>query len=126
MIAVVGYCVPQYLGTFGDIKLGGDVKFSDVPNGVEALFKVPALGLLQILLLCGILETQFPNFNGDYGTGYFGQSLEEPVKSRKLAIELSNGRLAMIAISGLLFADVASGGMPFDGPQFETATFQAL
>ena len=126
MIATIGYVVPEKFGTFGDIKLGGDVKFSDVPNGVQALFKIPAVGLLQILLLIGILETQFPNFNGDYGTGYFGQSLEEPVKSRKLAIELSNGRLAMIAISGLLFADVASGGMPFDGPQFETATFQAL
>merc|ERR1719271_2150034 len=71
-------------------KLGGVVKFSDVPNGVQALFKIPAVGLLQILLLVGILETQFPNENGDYGTGYFGQSLEEPLKSRKLAMEIAN------------------------------------
>merc|ERR1719261_1880299 len=47
MIAVVGYCVPNYIGTFGDVKL------SDVPNGVQALFKIPTLGLLQILLLIG-------------------------------------------------------------------------
>jgi len=126
MIAVVGYCVPQYVGTFGDVKLGGDVKFSDVPNGVQALFKIPTLGLLQILLLVGILETQFPNVQGDYGTGYFGQSLDEPLKSRKLAIELSNGRLAMLAIMGLLAQDVVSQGAPFDGPQFETGTFTAL
>merc|ERR1712164_199511 len=71
MIATIGYVVPEKFGTFGDIKLGGDVKFSDVPNGVQALFKIPAVGLLQILLLIGILETQFPNENGDYGTGYF-------------------------------------------------------
>jgi len=108
------------------VKLGGDVKFSDVPNGVQALFKIPTLGLLQILLLIGILETQFPNFQGDYGTGYFGQSLEEPLKSRKLAIELSNGRLAMLSIMGLLAQDVVSQGAPFDGPQFETGTFTAL
>lgn len=126
MIATIGYVVPEKFGTFGDIKLGGDVKFSDVPNGVQALFKIPALGLLQILLLIGILETQFPNVQGDYGTGYFGQSLEEPLKSRKLAIELSNGRLAMLSIMGLLAQDVVSQGAPFDGPQFETGTFQAL
>merc|ERR1719371_162408 len=42
-IAMIGYVVPEKFGTFGDIKLGGDVKFSDVPNGVQALFKVPAV-----------------------------------------------------------------------------------
>merc|ERR1719241_32669 len=74
MIATIGYVFPEKIGTFGDLKLSFSegVKFSDVPNGVQALFKIPALGLLQILLLIGILETQFPNVNGDYGTGYFG------------------------------------------------------
>ena len=114
----------KYAGT--DIKLGGDVKFSDVPNGVQALFKIPAVGLLQILLLIGILETQFPNVNGDYGTGYFGQSLEEPLKSRKLAIELANGRLAMLAIMGLLAQDVVTGGHPLAGPNFGEGGFVSL
>ena len=126
MIATIGYVVPEKFGTFGDIKLGGDVKFSDVPNGVQALFKIPAVGLLQILLLIGILETQFPNVNGDYGTGYFGQSLEEPLKSRKLAIELANGRLAMLAIMGLLAQDVVTGGHPLAGPNFGEGGFVSL
>jgi len=195
MIAVVGYCVPQFVGTFGDVCVprvfiqpgpvttrGGEpiwergdrrpvwsrlamgapepfsgstsvrylstsekVKFADVPNGVQALFKIPTLGLLQILLFIGaslqslfvgapdlhafelgILETQFPNQRGDYGTGYFGQFLEEPVKSKKLSVEISNGRLAMLAIMGLFFQDVVSKGHPFDGPQFELGTFTSL
>ena len=126
MIATIGYVVPEKFGTFGDIKLGGDVKFSDVPNGVQALFKIPAVGLLQILLLIGILETQFPNENGDYGTGYFGQSLEEPPKSRKLAMEIANGRLAMLGIMGLLAQDVVTGGHPLAGPNFGEGGFVSL
>jgi hypothetical protein len=129
MIATIGYVVPEKIGTFGNLKLSfsEDVKFEDVPNGVQALFKIPALGLLQILLLIGILETQFPNVNGDYGTGYFGRSLEEPEKSRKLAIELSNGRLAMLAIMGLLAQDVVTQGQPLAiSAKFPEGTFQAL
>jgi hypothetical protein len=129
MIATIGYVFPEKIGTFGDLKLSFSegVKFSDVPNGVQALFKIPALGLLQILLLIGILETQFPNVNGDYGTGYFGNSLEEPLKSRKLAIELSNGRLAMLAIMGLLAQDVVTQGQPLAiSAKFAEGTFQSL
>jgi hypothetical protein len=129
MIATIGYVVPEKIGTFGNLKLSfsEDVKFEDVPNGVQALFKIPTLGLLQILLLIGILETQFPNVNGDYGTGYFGRSLEEPEKSRKLAIELSNGRLAMLAIMGLLAQDVVTQGQPLAvSAKFPEGTFQSL
>mmetsp|Transcript_942 Transcript_942/g.2698 ORF Transcript_942/g.2698 Transcript_942/m.2698 type:complete len:212 (-) Transcript_942:248-883(-) len=116
MIAVIGYCVPGFIGTFGDtyLSFSEKVKFSDVPNGLQAIFKIPTLGVFQILLFIGILETQFPNENGDYGTGYFGQSLEEPIKSKKLAIEISNGRLAMLAILGLMVQDVVTNGNPFE------------
>jgi len=115
------------VGTFGDVYLSTSekVKFSDLPVSASAIFKVPTLGLAQMLLFVGLLETQFPNVNGDYGTGYFGQSLEEPVKSKKLAIELSNGRLAMLAIAGLLAHDYVTGGHPFD-VQFTTVTYTSL
>jgi len=138
MLAVIGYCVPGYIGTFGDtyLSFSEKVKFSDIPNGLQAIFKIPTLGVFQvcpfflpsflpsrsvghsayaqILLFIGILETQFPNVNGDYGTGYFGQFLDEPIKSKKLAIEISNGRLAMLAILGLMAQDVVTGGNPFE------------
>ena len=106
MIAVIGYCVPAFIGTFGDtyLSFSEKVKFSDIPNGVQAIFKIPTLGVFQILLLIGILETQFPNVNGDYGTGYFGQFLEEPVKSKKLAIELSNGTFSSLFSFHLLLS----------------------
>mmetsp|Transcript_8174 Transcript_8174/g.21203 ORF Transcript_8174/g.21203 Transcript_8174/m.21203 type:complete len:129 (+) Transcript_8174:230-616(+) len=128
MIAVLGYIFPAYVGTFGDIDLSFSekVKFSDVPLGLQALFKIPTLGLFQILLFIGILETQFPNVNGDYGTGYFGKFLDEPLKSKKIAVEISNGRLAMLAILGLFAQDVVSDGHPFDGPQFPETSFTYL
>mmetsp|Transcript_15213 Transcript_15213/g.49570 ORF Transcript_15213/g.49570 Transcript_15213/m.49570 type:complete len:128 (+) Transcript_15213:433-816(+) len=116
MLAVIGYCVPAFIGTFGDtyLSFSEKVKFSDIPLGYQAMFKLPTLGVFQILLFIGLLETQFPNVNGDYGTGYFGQFLEEPIKSKKLAVEISNGRLAMLGILGLLVQDVVTGGSPFE------------
>ena len=37
-------------------KLAEDIKFAEVPNGLSAFSKVPALGWLQIVGFAGIVE----------------------------------------------------------------------
>ena len=54
---------------------------------------------------------------GDYGVGFptfVGKVSDPTAKSTKLAAELSNGRLAMMAIIGMFFQD----GFPVVGGQF--------
>ena len=50
MIAVLGYVIPGFIGTFGDtyLSFSEKVKFSDVPLGLQAIFKIPTLGVFQV------------------------------------------------------------------------------
>merc|ERR1711972_797919 len=51
MYACIGYFVPEYTKFSGYLSPSMDIKFSDVPNGLGALSKVPILGWLQILAM---------------------------------------------------------------------------
>merc|ERR1711878_162976 len=44
MLACIGYIVPEYVRFPGYLSPSEGIKFSDVPNGLGALSKVPALG----------------------------------------------------------------------------------
>merc|ERR1719231_1648956 len=69
-----------------------NIKFSDVRDGIYGLLDVPPLGLAQIIIFIGVIETVIWdgfNYSGDYGTGYFGQKLEGEKKIEKLNIELT-------------------------------------
>merc|ERR1719399_1015585 len=48
MFATIGYMVPEYYKLPGFLSPSYGVEFADVPNGLGALSKVPALGWLQI------------------------------------------------------------------------------
>merc|ERR1712190_533892 len=59
MIATIGYIVPEYFKFPGYLSPSAGIKFSDVPNGLGALSKVPAAGLLQIFAFAGYMETSY-------------------------------------------------------------------
>ena len=95
----------------GNISTDG-TKFSDIGNGWAGSFEVPTDGALQILFFVGFLElfvmkdvTGENDFVGDFRNGFidFGwDSFDEETKLKKRAIELNNGRAAMMGILGLM------------------------
>jgi len=112
MLAVVGYLVGQSGLSFpGNIALDG-TQFSDVGGGFDALTTIPAGGFAQIFLLAGFLElfvmqdvTGTGEFVGDFRNGFidFGwDTFDEDTKLAKRAIELNNGRAAMMGILALM------------------------
>merc|ERR1712187_424066 len=111
MAATIGYIVPEYYKFPGYISPSQGVNFADVPNGLAALGKVPALGWVQIIFFTGIIEGAW-GVGDDYKTGTPGDygwkvlTSDDPAeKEKKLAAELANGRLAMVAIIGMFFQD---------------------
>jgi Chlorophyll A-B binding protein len=115
MLGVVGYLTNK-AGIFlpGDIDFSG-TKFSDVGNGVQALFNIPSAGLAQLVLFIGALELAFMKdatgsneFVGDFRNGFidFGwDSFDAETKMTKRAVELNQGRAAQMGLLGLMVHD---------------------
>eukprot|EP00567_Pseudictyota_dubia_P018197 CAMPEP_0197442508 /NCGR_PEP_ID=MMETSP1175-20131217/8509_1 /TAXON_ID=1003142 /ORGANISM="Triceratium dubium, Strain CCMP147" /LENGTH=209 /DNA_ID=CAMNT_0042972997 /DNA_START=68 /DNA_END=697 /DNA_ORIENTATION=+ len=116
-------CQLAFLGqivTRNGIHLPGDIDYSghsfdSYPNGLAAVFgesAIPQAGLIQIFLFVGALElavmkdvTGEAEFPGDFRNGAldFGwDTFDEETKLSKRAIELNNGRAAMMGILGLM------------------------
>merc|ERR1719204_2968106 len=130
MIASIGYIVPEYFRFDGYLSPSNGLKFSEVPNGIAALAKVPAAGWAQIGIFCATLEL-FPlrqekdRLPGDLvGCGKLGIPMFlggqeskpcDPVASeRSLNAEINNGRLAMLSITGMV---VQNGFLGSTGPE---------
>jgi len=111
MLAVAGY-----LTTAAGIRLPGDIdyigtSFDSIPYGLAALSAVPKEGLGQIIGFIFFLEMIMRDisgtgeFIGDFRNGAidFGwNKFDEATKLKKRAIELNQGRAAMMGILGLM------------------------
>merc|ERR1711897_121330 len=115
MLATMGYITPELTGKLpGYLSPSLGLKFADVPNGLGALSKVPALGWAQIVGYCAFCELSQDQSAGSSGAaGDFGWKLltssDPEAKESKLAAEIANGRLAMMAILGMFFQDGLTG-----------------
>merc|ERR1719433_2338715 len=120
MFACLGYIVPEYFKWPGYCSPSAKLAFTDIPNGLSALSKVPGAGWVQIFLFCGLVEKGlFVNdpsrAPGDYENGGVlgvpnGSTMPEGEgRTRKLNAEIANGRLAMMAIIGMFYQDGLTG-----------------
>ena len=116
MLATMGFITPEITGKFpGYLSPSQGLKFADIPNGLAAISKVPALGWAQIFAYGGFVEfsagldaDQKKGTPGDYGWKVL-TSADPAVRTKKLNSELANSRLAMTAIIGMFFQNGVSG-----------------
>merc|ERR1711903_398213 len=115
MLATMGYITPEITGKLpGYLSPSAGLKFADIPNGLAAISKVPTLGWAQIVAYFGFCEFSggFEDYTmgtpGDYGWKVL-TSADPEEKTKKLAAEIANGRLAMVAIIGMFFQDGLTG-----------------
>jgi len=130
MLACMGYIFPEYGKFPGYLSPSQDLKFADIPNGLAAISKVPTLGWVQVLCFAGFIEgkdgLQWNNENpGDIGWKVI-TSKDPEMKAKKLAADLSNGRLAMFAIIGMFFQDGLTGSAWGDWDNYVDSPLRAF
>merc|ERR1711966_76900 len=120
MIACMGYITPEYFKFEGYLSPSQSLKFSDVPNGLAAISKIPGSAIAQYITFCGLIELFFLVDDPARGPGDFANAgalglpkagpIADPAsKAKKLSAEIANGRLAMMAIIGMFFQDGLTG-----------------
>lgn len=119
MLATVGFVVPEFFRIPGE-----QFSFEALPKVIDAHDALPD-SMIQIFGWISFLEAvSFPalaNMNnydrrpGDFGFDPLGLYPQDEEKAREMQLkELKNGRLAMIAIGGMVAGAAVSGnGFPY-------------
>merc|ERR1712118_617319 len=132
MLACMGYITPELTGKLpGYLSPSMGLKFADIPNGLGAISKVPLAGWGQILAygaFCELSQDQSPGTPGAKGDfGFKVLTSSDPAeKEKKLAAEIANGRLAMMAIIGMFFQDGLTCSAWGDWSLYEASPLRAF
>lgn len=102
MLAVLGHLV-----TGAGIRLPGniayDLPYTSMKAGVAAFDTIPQAGILQIFGFIGLLELGFESRQKEIEEAQLKASKwDEKTTRKKMAIELNNGRAAMMGILGMV------------------------
>jgi hypothetical protein len=120
MLATVGFVVPEFVRIPGE-----QFSFESVPKVIDAHDALPD-SMKQIFLWISLIEAMsFPAYAGmsqgydrrpgDYSFDPLGFYPSDPEKQKEMQLkELKNGRLAMIAIGGMVTGSAITGhGFPY-------------
>merc|ERR1711904_167932 len=131
MLATMGYITPEITGKLpGELSPSAGLKFADIPNGLGAVSKVPGAGWIQIIAYFGFCEFSggFEDYKsgtpGDYGFKVI-TSADMTERTKKLAAEIANGRLAMVSIIGMFFQDGLTGSAWGDWALYEASPLRS-
>jgi Chlorophyll A-B binding protein len=117
MLAVVGMVVPEF------VRIPGDAySFASVPKVLEAHDALPQ-SMIQIFAWISFLEAcswaalanmnEFDRQPGEFGFDPLRMYPKDPAKQKEIQLkEIKNGRLAMVAIGGMV-AGASITGAPF-------------
>merc|ERR1711894_644041 len=132
MLATMGYITPELTGKFpGYLSPSVGLKFADIPNGLAAVSKVPAVGWIQIVIYGGLCEASGWNQRGEAPGDFQWKppllATDDPeLKTKRLNAELANGRLAMMAIIGMFFQDGFTGSAWGDWANYTDSPLRAF
>lgn len=119
MLAALGFVVPEFVRVPGD-----QFTFESVPRVIEAYERLPDsmiqifgwISLLEVCTIPALAAMDNPRWNrkpGDFSFDPLFLFPNNPAKQKEMQLaELKNGRLAMIALGGMV-AGSAITGLPF-------------
>merc|ERR1740123_781414 len=132
MLATMGYITPELTGKWsGYLSPSAGLKFADIPNGLAAVSKIPAVGWAQIVIYAGCCEASGKDSRGEAPGDFQWKppllATDDPeLKTKRLNAEIANGRLAMMAIIGMFYQDGLTGSAWGDWASYTDSPLRAF